>query len=156
MQQRTPKQQIFLDKWLETGNLADAAQYAGSKAKTRRALSEVGRVMLLKMGIEFDELMEEIGIDDRILLQKLKEGLDATKVISCNVIAIDKEGMKDADSMTKDFVDVPDFLARHKYLETSFKLKGKLKDKMELTGKDGAPLIPPDLMLDFGGKVAPK
>jgi hypothetical protein len=41
--------------------------------------------------------------------------------------------MKDADSMSKDFVEVEDFLTRHKYLETALKLKGHLihKDQKE-------------------------
>jgi hypothetical protein len=40
--------------------------------------------------------------------------------------------MADAHSMTKDFIDVEDFAVRHKYLETSLKLKGHLRDKVDL------------------------
>jgi hypothetical protein len=49
------------------------------------------------------------------LIKVAEEGLRADKVISCNVIAPNGEGMKDANSMTKDFVDVPDHQARHKF-----------------------------------------
>jgi hypothetical protein len=49
------------------------------------------------------------------LIKVAEEGLKADKVISCNVIAPNGEGMKDANSMTKDFVDVPDHQARHKF-----------------------------------------
>ena len=49
------------------------------------------------------------------LIKVAEEGLAANKVISCNVIANDGEGMKDANSMTKDFVDVPDHQSRHKF-----------------------------------------
>jgi predicted transcriptional regulator len=51
----------------------------------------------------------------KTLIDVAKEGLHANKVISCNVISSDGEGMKDANSMTKDFVDVPDHQSRHKF-----------------------------------------
>ena len=72
----------------------------------------------------FQKLLAKTGITDKSLTIKLQEGLNATKVISCNVIANDGEGMKDANSMTKDFVDVEDFNTRHKYLTTVLELKG--------------------------------
>lgn len=77
-------------------------------------------------------LMEKRGLTDDRLLDVLDRGLEATKVISCNIIAIGGEGMKDADSMTKDFVDVPDFATQHKYLDTGLKLKGHLRDKLDI------------------------
>jgi hypothetical protein len=73
-------------------------------------------------------LMEKRGLTDNRLLDVLDDGLKANKVISCNIIALDKEGMKDADSMTKDFVDVEDHPTRHKFLDTALKLKGHMKD----------------------------
>ena len=75
-------------------------------------------------------LMEKKGLTDSMLLGVLDDGLKANKVISCNIIALDKEGMKDADSMTKDFVDVEDHPTRHKFLDTALKLKRHL-DKDE-------------------------
>lgn len=77
---------------------------------------------------EFDAILVNAGIDDVSLGKLIAEGLQANKVISCNVIANDGEGMKDANSMTKDFIDVPDWQVRHKFLETILKLTGKLKD----------------------------
>jgi len=71
----------------------------------------------------FQKILEKQGITDEKLGEVLAEGLDATKVIACNVIAPNAEGMKDANSMTKDFIDVPDFIARHKFLDTALKLK---------------------------------
>ncbi len=63
----------------------------------------------------------------KTLIQVAKEGLAANKVISCNVIAPDGEGMKDANSMTKDFVDVPDHQARHKFWHDLAVAAGGLK-----------------------------
>ncbi len=52
---------------------------------------------------------EKAGISDNKLIQVMKEGLQATKVIS---------------TMTKDFIKVPDHATRHKYLDTAYKLRG--------------------------------
>ena len=79
-------------------------------------------------------LMEKKGLTDDYLLDGLIEGTKATKVISATIIAKNGEGMKDADSMSKDFIDVEDFAVRHKYYETGFKLKGYLRDKIDLSG----------------------
>jgi len=78
------------------------------------------------------EIMDKVNVTDTKLIQKLAEGLDSTKVISANIIAPSKDGMKDADSMTKDFIDVPDFATRHKYLETGLKLRGHLREKLDV------------------------
>jgi hypothetical protein len=42
--------------------------------------------------------------------------------------------MKEADGVTKDFIDVPDFMARHKYVETGLKLHGLLQSNVKLDG----------------------
>lgn len=77
-------------------------------------------------------LMNKKGISDDYLLDGLLEGTKATKVISATIIARNGEGMKDADSMSKDFIDVDDFPTRHKYIETGLKLKGHLRDKLDV------------------------
>lgn len=84
---------------------------AGSvKARDNRIMSFIQRAM------------ERQGITDEKLAVKLNEGLDSTKVISANIMAQDGEGMADAHGTTKDFVEVPDFATRHKYLDTALKL----------------------------------
>ena len=66
----------------------------------------------------FRELMEQMGISDEKLAQRLNEGLDATKAVVM--------GVKSEES----FVDIqPDYVTRHKYIETSLKLKGHTIDK---------------------------
>lgn len=74
-------------------------------------------------------LMEKKGLTDDRLLDVLDDGLRANKVISCNIIAPSGEGMADAHSMTKDFIDVDDHPTRHKFLETALKIKGHLREK---------------------------
>ncbi len=68
------------------------------------------------------------------LIEVAQEGLSANKVISCNVIAPNGEGMKDANSMTKDFVDVPDHQARHKFWHDLCVAGGVLKTNGESEG----------------------
>ena len=60
----------------------------------------------------FLELAEKYLPDD-LLLRKNLEGLEATKL---------------TNSHTEPDREVPDFAVRHKYLETGFKVRGKLKD----------------------------
>lgn len=76
----------------------------------------------------WEDLLEEYLPDDK-LIQVTDEGLSATKAISALT------GTQ-ATGKTVDFVDVPDFAVRHKYLETALKLKNKLVDRTDLTTKD--------------------
>ena len=83
------------------------------------------------------EAMVKDGVDENRLTKIISEGLDATKVISAMVVAPSGEGMKDAGGTTKDFIEVPDYIARHKFLETALELRGDYPDKkskLEVTG----------------------
>jgi phage terminase small subunit len=59
------------------------------------------------------------------------EGMKANKVISANVIAMNGEGMADAHSMTKDFIEVEDHPTRIKAADSAAKLKGLIVDKSQ-------------------------
>lgn len=124
----TFKQRAWLDKYLETKNATEAAMQVYD-VKNRESAKVIGHENLTKLN--FQELMEEAGVSDAKLLQKLNEGLDATKVVSARITG------KDADSRTDDFIDVEDYPTRHKYLDTALKLKKKLdpkeKQKFNLT-----------------------
>jgi len=73
--------------------------------------------------------LERQGITDAKLVKKIDEGLEANKVISALVVAGNGEGMADASGVTKDFIEVPDYFVRHKYLETALNLRGDFPDK---------------------------
>ena len=60
-----------------------------------------------------------------------REGMEANKVISANIIAPGGDGMADAHSMTKDFIDVPDHPTRIKAADSVSKLKGLIIDKSQ-------------------------
>lgn len=63
------------------------------------------------------DLMDRMGLGDEQLLQTLKEGLKADRVISA--IA-----GHEANGGTTDFIEVPDHFIRQKFLDTAFKLRG--------------------------------
>jgi len=132
MKKLSIKDSKFLDTLLATGNLSEAAKAAGSKGKDVHSLSTRGGQILKRLEVTLDELMDLHGLTTSKLVKKLNEGLDATKVISCNIIAKDGEGMADAHSMTKDFIDIEDYPTRHKYIELAFKVRGLLRDKFEV------------------------
>lgn len=120
------RQQKFKANRLAGMNLTNAAIAAGYSRKYAMAKgTKIDRLIR----VELESAFEQAGLTDKAIVEHALEGLKATKAISCNVIAQNGEGMKDANSMTKDFVDVPDWQARHKYFETILKLTGKLKDK---------------------------
>ena len=81
--------------------------------------------------------LEKVGADDKKIATTVFEALDATKVISANIIrkgktADERNGMKDADESTKDFIDVPDFQSRIKAAELAGKFRGDFIEKHEV------------------------
>jgi hypothetical protein len=88
----------------------------------------------------FLEFLNE-AIPDDFHSNVYREGMEANKVISANVIAPGGEGMKEANSMTKDFIEVPDHPTRIKAADSVSKLKGLIVNKEEHTGKDGGPIL---------------
>jgi len=79
----------------------------------------------------FKDLLDKVIPDDYQSI-KYKEQLEATKVISANVIASNGEGMADANSMTKDFIEVPDYPTQLRANDSISKLKGYLSDKHDV------------------------
>lgn len=69
----------------------------------------------------FKEVLEELGVTDDKLATVLADGLEANKVISAKIVA-------KANEQTDDFIEVPDYPTRHKYLETGLRLKGYSKE----------------------------
>jgi len=109
----TIKQKVALKNLVENGgNVTKAmidAGYSPNTANTPQKLTESDG---------WQELMDKYLPDEKII-QKVDEGLEATRVISA------VKGTS-ANGGTTDFIDVPDYAVRHKYVETSLKIKGKL------------------------------
>lgn len=110
----TFKQKKTAEKLLENPRLSVSAamKEAGYSSETAKVPSDLTRSK------GWAELMEEYMPDD--LLQKIhKEGFGATRIHGTN----------------DNFIDIPDYAVRHKYLETAYKLKGKLIEKAQFDGK---------------------
>lgn len=153
------KLQNNLIKIIKSGDfksISDAMRKAGySETTINKMLGRTVGSSGVKKAIE--EALENSGITDELLTNKLKEGLDATKVISAVILKKDgkAEDAKEANESTMDFVDVPDFGVRHKYLETGLKLKGHLSNhKVDVTVRRGIDEIPLDELLEAAGLEA--
>jgi hypothetical protein len=83
------------------------------------------------------DALDKAGIDETKLAEKHAEGLEAYKVISAVVMKTGKGAgkHKDADAGTHDFVEVPDFPARHKHVDTLHKIRGDFaKEELDISG----------------------
>lgn len=111
----TLKQRNFLQEYFKTGNGVQSAMkiYDTEDYQTAAAIASEN---LKKLKPRINEMMEAKGISVGKLLDVLKDGLDASKVISATIVAGEQ---KEANSQTNDFIDVPDYPTRHKYLETA-------------------------------------
>lgn len=139
---RTLRERKFIDAYIEhNGNATEAYLVIKPETKRRNA-REYGYRMLQKVDISVSEFLDKAGITDIHLSQKLKEGLDATKVISVIPIPPKKDkpstgDLPDANSKNIEFIDVPDFNVRVKYLDMAYKLKDKFpaeRHKVDLPG----------------------
>jgi hypothetical protein len=139
MDKLTVKQCKFIKHYIKTGNGSESARVAGYKNR-HSAYETLTNPHIISL---FEELMEKEGITDKKLIALIFEGLNATKVISAQVIInTNKAGSlekaepqvkeKIADEKTTDFIDVPDFAVRHRYIETALRLKGRLKDILNI------------------------
>ena len=88
------------------GNITKAMREVGYSENT---LNTPGKLTDSK---GWSELMEKHISDDK-LAKVHDEGLKATKI----------------HGTTDDYIEIPDYAVRHKYMDTGYKLKGKLIDK---------------------------
>lgn len=117
----TPKQRKFMKVYAKTLNATEAAMQAYD-CKDRDTASSIGRENLRKL--QFVDLLDAVGLTDDDLAVALQEGRHSTRPIVVN----------------GKVQGVADYATRHRYVETLLKVKGKLTDKLELTGEDGGPL----------------
>ena len=126
---RTLKQSKWLKVYLETGNATEAAMQVYN-CKNRVSARQIGWENITKL--DFSDFLEEAGVTDKLLQQKLMEGLNA-----------DKSFLE---------MEVPDFAVRHKYLETALKLKRRLNTKEgDMNIKEAKILVMPTQLIDKYG-----
>lgn len=96
----------FLSAYIQNSGNATKAYLAVNPEYKGNSARELGRKMLTKVDISDDEIMKELGITDKYLFEKLKEGTEAMKRT--------RQGQK-----------VEDYAVRHQYIDTILKLKNK-------------------------------
>ena len=117
----TLKQKIFAQKYIEKKSPMEAA-LESFNCKDKRSAAVVGLVTLRYPQVqrEIERIMEAKDLTDEILMEKLKEGLEAKHV----------SDYKGEATQT----GIPDLKTRHKYLETAVDIKG-LKAPTQIESK---------------------
>jgi len=113
----TLKQRKFLKRYFELGNGTQAAMETYN-CKDIVTAASIAHENLRKLQEPIKIYMETKGISLGKLTEVLSQGLDANRVISA--VNTDKQ----ANGASTDFIEVPDHLVRHKYLETASKWLG--------------------------------
>jgi len=124
---RTLKEKKFIEAYIENCGNATEAYLAISPKVTRESARELGKRMIAKVDLSIIEILNDIGLTDPVLSQKIKDGLEATR-----------ESGKGVNRK-----EILDHSVIVKYLDMVLKLKSKYpadRGKYELTGKDGQPL----------------
>ena len=105
------KEKKFVKEYLKTGNASEAVRRAGYNA-TPQSVRVIGTENLAKLNIV--GLMDKHGVTDELLVQSLKEGLQAWKRVG----SFGEEEQLD-----------PDFAVRHKWWNSAMQVKGHLKNE---------------------------
>lgn len=113
----TLKQRTFLKLYFETGNGTKSA-FEAYNCKDMDSAASLSSEVLRTLKTPVRAFMESKGISLGFLCSVLAQGLQAKRTISA--INTDKE----ATGVTTDFIEVPDHLVRHKYLETASRWLG--------------------------------
>lgn len=138
---RTLRERKFIKAYIENSGNATKAYMVIKPGISEGSAAVQGHYMLRELKISLVELLDEMGITDVVLNKKLGEGLDATKVISVIPIPPKKANpgtgdLPDAGSKNIEFIDVPDFNVRVRYLDMAYKLKDVYpKEKVEHSGE---------------------
>ena len=128
MNKLTLKQRKWLKLYLDNGNATESA-FQVYDCKNRDVARNIGSENLSKLS--FSDFLEEGGVTDKLLRDKLIEGLNSDKI-----------GFEDMS---------PDMPTRHKYLETALKLKRKLNDKSDVNIEEAKILVMPTQLIDKYG-----
>jgi hypothetical protein len=130
---------LFLKYYLEKREIGPAYQKLRPKVKKHTA-ETLGSKLLKK--VEFNELLDAAGATDEEMAVLMNQGSKAMKVVGAKIIFSKGQGnVKEADlinalSKEDDFIEVEDWAARHKFVETILRVKKKLIDRMALGGGD--------------------
>ena len=115
-------------------NAMRAAGYSHHYANTRGP-------KYLESVIESDmrNVAERQGLTDRALVAFAIKGMQATRLQTCDIYVKDENGKLKINKNSNDFIEVPDWAARHRFFNTICELSGRLKTQIEHSGKVDGP-----------------
>lgn len=103
-----PAERRFLREYLSHGNATVAARNAFPKLSDAGQYHK-GLTLKRSLGGYMEILMDQFGLDDVALIKKLKEGMEAAKIVT---------------SPTEGDKVIPDYATQHKFLTTAAKWRG--------------------------------
>jgi phage terminase small subunit len=83
---KTLRERKFIEAYINNGGNATEAFLAVNNKVNRNTAGVLGLRMLRKVKISIKDTLDQIGLTDVYLANKLKEGLEATKVIKVRYI----------------------------------------------------------------------
>jgi phage terminase small subunit len=123
---KTLKEKRFVKEYAIDGNGTRAAMEVYD-VSNKNSAAVIASQNLTRLNIY--EVLDRAGVTDDKIAQTVGEGMGATKPISA-------VAGKDASEASVDFIDVPDWPSRLKATELASKMKGHLKDRVDLTSGD--------------------
>jgi len=78
---QTLRERKFIEAYIDNGGNATEAFLAVNKDVNKNTAGVLGLRMLRKVKIKIKDTLDQVGLTDVYLANKLKEGLEATKVI---------------------------------------------------------------------------
>lgn len=121
----TNRQQLYKKNRILGMTQINAARAAGYSEKYARQACRIENIIKVSL----QDAFERAGLTDKKIVEFALSGMVANKVVSANIT------YGEADSKTNDFIEVPDWMVRHKFLETILKMTDRLREKVEHSGK---------------------
>lgn len=126
---KAKEEKYLLARVKKKKSIRKAAQEAGISDSTAFRAERDPRIKS-----EMAAALEKAGGTADKIAQVVVRNLNAQKVISANIISKSGEGMKDADSMTKDFIEVPDGAVQLKAAELAGKFRADFIERVQHSG----------------------
>jgi len=120
----TAKQTAFVKEYITTLNATEAAMRAYD-AKNRNVARVIGTENLAKLSEPIAKVLEQQGLTNEYIAKKIKEKMEAKKPVIANGKMWPTE----------------DHQIQLKATELAAKLKGLLKDSVEISGKGGGEIV---------------
>lgn len=112
-------------------NAAVDAGYSHSYA------SKAAKALEAQVAQDLKDVFAVKGLTDPKLAALVLEGINATKLQTCDIYIKDENGKLKINKNSNDFIEVPDWHARHKFIVTAAELTGRLKKIIEGAGVKG-------------------